>query len=323
MRLSSPVLKGFVFLSLLSLTGCNFINDIADNISGDSDVSYSDTGAITSLNRYIDLVNTARDEVDYLEYDLSYLESDINYYYDPGVYEASFSCMFDYEAYDATLHYDTMNPSGLTSTESADLVAKATAVYDVLDELKSLCTDLAKHVTARDYKDDDFAYVNATIDQMYTLMDDYYTKHNELLDTVDALFDVYDTWEVDMSDPVSVGIDNMDKDLELADELLTMIEDNYYAGTSEGVSAQMQTVYDELEAAIAAHQDIETSDYVSYYYSDFYSQLDTTYLPTIKRAMRDFDAADFDAIGYDYDDTLYSYNYLVDDYNYYLDVSGY
>ena len=324
---ASRLLKGTVLASLLLLSSCTFLDELKSNLSGDdsADVTYTDDygySATDSLNRYIDLLNAGHDNVSSLEDSLYYLEDDISYY-DPGVYEPSFYCYFDYNSYDATLVSDVENPTGLSAEETSSFSTQATAIVSTLDQLKTLCESINRHVTAQDYKDDDFVALYAQMDEAYDLMDSYYTAHNTLLEEVNAAFDTYDTWEVDLSDPISVGIDNMDKDLDKADEILTMIDDNYYAGTTEGVSAQIQALYDALLAVATEHSVLETNDSVSYYYNDFYTELDQTFLPTVKRAMRNFDAADLDSVDTDYSDMLDSYNFLVDDYNYYLDYSGY
>lgn len=322
---ASRLLKGTVLASLLLLSSCTFLDELKSNLSGDeTEVVYEDSSysATDSLNRYIDLLNAGHDNVSAFEDNLYYLEDDISYY-DPGVYEPTFYCYFDYDSYDTTLTYDVANPVGLTAEETSSFSTQGTAIVNMLDQLKTLCEDINRHVTAQDYKDDEFAALYEKMDQSYDLMDSYYTAHNDLLDEVNAAFDVYDTWEVDPSDPISVGIDNMDKDLDKADEILNMIDDSYTAGTTAGVSAQIQPLYDALQAAVTEHADYETSSGVSYYYEDFYTQLDQTFLPTVKRAMRNFDAGDLDSVDWDYSDLLDSYNFLVDDYNYYLDYSGY
>lgn len=318
------LLTGLVLTSALLLTSCgSFMDGLKQNLSGESDYAYDNAYSATdSLNRYIDLLNAGHDNVSWFEDDLYYLEDDISYY-SPGSYEPTFYCYFDVDSYDTTLEYDVMNPVGLTSAETENLVPQAQAVYTTLDSLKTLCGDVAKHVTAQDYKDDDFAALYAKMDEAYVLIDTYYTQHNDLLDDVDSYFETYDTWEVDPSDPVSVGLDNMDKDIEEAEAILDLVEVNYYAGTTEGVAAELQDMYDALSDASANHSSYDTGEYMAYYYESFYTELDQNYLPIVKRAIRNFEAADIDSVGYDYSDLLDSYNYLVDDYNYYLDASAY
>ena len=320
---ASRLLKGTVLASLLLLSSCTFLDELKSNLSGEEDyeeayVYESSEGhsATDSLNRYIDLLNTGHDNVSSLEDSLYYLEDDILYY------EPSFYCYFDY-SYDTTLVSDVANPVGLTPEETTSFSTQATAIVSTLDQLKTLCEDINRHVTAQDYKDDDFVALYAKIDEAYALMDGYYIAHNNLLDEVNAAFDTYDTWEVDLSDPVSVGVDNMKKDLDKADEIISMIDENYTAGTTAGVSTQIQPLYDALLAIATEHKTLETSETISYYYKDFYTQLDQTFLPTVKRAMRNFDAADLESVDWDYSDLLDSYGLLADDYNYYLDYSGY
>lgn len=320
------LLTGLALTSALLLTSCgSFFSELEQNLSGESgdELVYEDTYSATdSLNRYIDLLNAGHDNVSWFEDDLYYMEDDISYY-DPGVYEPTFYCYFDVDSFDTTLEYDVTNPTGLTATETADLVPQAEALYATLNSLETLCGDITAHVTAQDYKDDDFTALYEKMDASYALIDTYYTQHNDLLEDVDAYFETYDTWEVDLSDPVSVGLDNMDKDIESAEAILDLVEVNYYADTTEGVAAQLQTMYDTLSAAGATHSSYETNDTMSYYYDSFYTELDQNYLPTVKRAIRNFEAADITSVGSDYSDLLDSYNYLVDDYNYYLDASQY
>lgn len=307
--------------ALLMLSSCGFYRNVVDELSGEDTSTWeSDTGysATDSLNRYIDLLNAGHDNVSYFEDNVIYLESDIANGYDPY-----FSCYFDVDSYDTTLKYDVENPSGLTETETASLVGQATAIYSTLDQLDVLCDDMARHVTAQDYKDDNYATLNANIEDAYTLIDTYYDQHNTLLDEVDTYFETYDTWEVDLNDPISVGIDNMDKDMDAAEAILDVVEENYINETFDGVSAQIQTMYDELMASVDEHRDYDTGEYANYYYDTFYTELDQNFLPTVKRAMRNFEAQDLSALDWDYSDILDSYNYLVDDYNYYLDATGY
>ncbi|MEK9159623.1 MAG: hypothetical protein AAB383_02735 [Patescibacteria group bacterium] len=321
---ASRLVKGTVLASLLLLSSCTFLDELKSNLSGEETEVYDDYSfsASDSLNRYIDLLNAGHDNVSSLEDSLYYLEDDI-LYYDPGVYEPTFYCYFDYESYDTTLAYDVENPVGLTTEEISNLGAQGTGILSTLSQLKTLCEDINRHVTAQDYKDDDFVALYAKMDEAYLLIDSYYTAHNELLEDVDEAFSVYSSWEVDPSDPISVGIDNMDKDMDKADEILDVIDTNLIAGTTDGVAAQVQTLYDALQLTVTEHASYEPGESVSYYYDTFYTEIDQTFLPIVKRSIRNFEAADLTSVDWDYSDLLDSYNYMVDDYNYYLDYSGY
>ncbi|OGJ42533.1 hypothetical protein A3J23_00220 [Candidatus Peregrinibacteria bacterium RIFCSPLOWO2_02_FULL_48_14] len=326
-------LLSLFLLSGLLLSGCEKLWEWPFG-SEDSEITYDDTGlgdywgtsptdATSTLNRYTDLINDVYEQIKYLEDDTYYFEAGIADY-DTYGYEPYFSCY--YEIYDRDALYDaTMNPVGLTVEESADLTAQATAIFAASDNAEGICKELGKYVTAQDYKDDDFAAGLILIDEIYTQTDAYYDLHNALLDKIDTLFDAYNTWEVDISDPTSVGIDNMNKDLDKAEAVLDLVEDAYLEGSMEGKTAELQALYDELSVSATDHTSNapDVSDYVIYYYEDFYSLVDGSFLPTTKRALRSLENSDLDALGTDYYDILDTYNLLVDDYNYYLDSSGY
>lgn len=312
--------KGIALVALLTLSSCSFYKDVVNELEG-STSSGDDYAATDSLNRYIDLLNTAHDNMDYFEDSLISLESDMSYY--DSSYGLYFYCSFDYDAYDTTLEYDVTNPSGLTDEESSSLVSQSQEIYEQLEAGDALCTEMTKHITAEDYKADDFAWLTTKIEEGYAVVDAYYDLHNAMLDEVEGYFDNYSTWEVDPSDPVSVGIDNMDKDISAAEDILDMIEENYMGDTTAGVADQLQPLYDALMTSTTEHMSYDVGSDMSYYYSTFYDELDQNFLPTVKRAIRNFEAGDLDSISWDYSDVLDSYNYLVDDYNYYLDYSGY
>ena len=322
----------FFLLSSLLLSGCEKLWEWpfggSDDASYDYDTSYDDywstspTNATGSLNRYTDLINDVHAQIKYLEDDTYYFETAIPDYEAYG-YEPYFTCYYDLYDRDA-LYNDTMNPVGLTAEESADLSAQAATIFTTSDEAQSLCKELGKHVTAQDYKDDNFAAALVLVEEIYAQIDAYYDLHNALLDDIDTLFDSYNTWVVDPSDPISVGIDNMNKDLEIAEKILDFIEAAYMEETMDGKSAELQTLYDEFAASASEHSGSapELDEYISYYYEDFYTLIDESYLPTTKRTLRSLDSGDVDSLGIDYYDVLGTYNMLVDDYNYYLDTSG-
>ncbi len=316
---ASRLFKGIALVALLTLSSCSFYKDVVTEIEGGSGDEYA---ATDSLNRYIDLLNTAHDNMDYFEDSLISLESDLSYY-DAASYVSYFYCSFDYDAYDTTLQYDVLNPSGLSSEESSSLVSQSEEIYKQLEAGDALCAEMTKHLTAEDYKADNFAWLTTKIEEGYAIVDAYYAIHNSMLDEVEGYFDTYSTWEVDLSDPVSVGIDNMDKDITAAEEILDLIEANYSTDTTAGVADQLQPLYDALITSASEHSSYDVGTDMSYYYSTFYDELDQNFLPVVKRAIRNFEAADLDSVGWDYSDVLDSYNFLVDDYNYYLDYSGY
>lgn len=309
-------------LSVLLLSGCSvlesFNNSVNNAVDPDNWTSES-TSAVASLNRYTDLINSAHEQMQYLDSDVSYFESDMNDGIDPY-----FTCTF--ELYDReSLEADTTNPSGIDDTEAQDLIAQATAIFATIDTTTELCKELDKYVTAQDYKTDDYAQGKTLVADLYTHLDTYYDQHDTLLATVDGLYDKYDTWTVDLSDPISVGIDNMDKDLEIADELLTLVEDSVTAGTYEKMT-EVQTAYDNLTTAMEAHTGDNApaiDSAYTYNYTDFYDTLEVKFLPTIKRALRDMEAQDLDALTTDYYDVLDNYNLMVDSYNYFLESTGY
>lgn len=282
------------------------------------------TDAMSSLNRYIDLTNDVNSQMSYLESDLYYLEGYIADYATYG-YDPSFTCYFELYDYDA-LEYDTANPVGLTSSEAASLKGQSEEIFAIVDEVESLCTQLGKHVTSQDYVDDNFETAYSLMDQLYAQMDAYYEIHESMGDEIDDLYDIYDTWVLDPSDPIDVGIDNMDKDLEMAEAIFDYVEAVYDSGVLTGKSTDLEALYDELAASVEGHISNPPDfggDYIKDYYDSYYEQMDEYYLPTVKRILRTLETNDADQLYSDYGDLLDNYNYLVDYYNYYLDVSAY
>ncbi len=317
----SRALLATLMLAALSFTGCSSITDMfSDFTDTSSEWTSEDSGsAISTLNRYTDLINGVHEQMLILDSDTAYFESDID-----SEYEPYFTCTFN--IYDrAGLESDTMNPIDLEGSEGDDLIAQATAIFATVDEAAVLCKDLAKYVTAQDYYTDDFAKGITLVADLYDTIDTYYDQHGKMLDTLDTLYTKYDTFTVDSSDPTSVGIDNMNKDLDMADAILTLIEDSAYEGTFD-VTAELQSSYETLEASLAAHSGDNTPDMdmtYAYDYTDFYNTMDVTFLPTVKRSIRDMESQDLDALTTDYYDVLDGYNSMVDSYNYFLDATGY
>lgn len=320
--LKSRALLATLMLTAISLTGCSAINDMFGNMTDTSEWT-TDTGsddAITVLNRYTDLINSAHEQMQYLDSDVAYFESDIDSGYDPY-----FTCTFTLYDRDS-LEYDTTNPTGLEDTEAEDLKTQAAAIFATIDTTEGLCKDLSKYVTAEDYKTDDYAQGKALVTQLYDSIDTYYDEHNTLLETLDGLYDKYSTFVVDPNDPESVAIDNMNKDLDIADEILTLIEDSVTDGTFVKM-AEVQAAYDNLETNLTAHSgdnepDFDSDSYTTDY-TDFYNTLEVSFMPTIKRSLRDMESQDSDALSSDYYDVLDGYNSMVDSYNYFLDASSY
>jgi len=320
MRKSRTLLASLV-LSALVFTGCSSVTDM---FSQSSETDFTDfEGVIATLNTYTDLINGVHEQMQVLDSDTVYFESDMNDYANI-TYEPSFTCSF--ELTDRTnLEAATSNPYGLEDAESQDLIAQASAIFATVDKTTGLCKDLSKYVTAQNYKTDDFAQGHTLVTDLYTNIDAYYEEHNKMLETLDSLYSKYDTFTVDETDPNSVGIDNMNKDLDMADAMLTMIEDSVSAGTFDS-SSELQDYYDSLSGTLAEHSGDNGPTIDSTYssdYTDFYYTLEVTFLPTVERSIRDMDNQDGDSLTNDYYDVLDGYNSMVDSYNYFLDATGY
>jgi hypothetical protein len=320
MRKSRTLLASLA-LSALVFTGCSSVTDM---FSQSSDTGSIDSESVISgLNNYTDLINGVHEQMQILDSDTVYFESDMNDYANI-TYEPTFTCNFNL-ADRASLEAYTANPSGLEDAESQDLIAQASAIFATVDKTTELCKDLSKYVTAQNFKTDDFAQGQTLVADLYTNIDAYYEEHNKMLETLDTLYDKYDTFTVDETDPNSVGIDNMNKDLDMADAMLTMIEDSVSAGTFDA-SSELQDYYDSLSGTLIEHSGDNGPTIDSAYsadYIDFYNTLEVTFLPTVERSIRDMDNQDSDSLTNDYYDVLDGYNSMVDSYNYFLDASGY
>lgn len=325
----SLILLGALFLVL---SGCSAITDTFENwgSSGD-DYEYDDTSweyddgsmqtATDSLNRYTDLVNDAQDQVDYLDSSVQYADYDLNNY--DEAYGVSFSCSFDLYDRDA-LYTDTMNPVGLEDAEAQDLVAQATLIFNTLDQLDLLCKDLHKYVAAQEYKAD-LEKGKGLVASLYTSIDTYYDAHDVVLDKVDALYDKYNTWTVDPTDPISVSIDNMNKDLDQAELILDLVEDAY---TNENYTrgTELQGLYDTMVSQIASHSGSNMpaiDSYYTYNIETFYDDAELNFLPNASVAQKAIVAQDSDSLYTAYSNVLDYYNFMIDDYNYFLDSTGY
>jgi len=334
MKITRPLFASFIALSLV-LTGCgSFFSEVRDEVASELGISSDDyyeyndyvdayDSAVGSLNNYSDLINEAYDEMDYLEYDLFYYTDDIDYY-EPSVYEPTFTCLFEMYSYD-WLKEVTASPSyELTEDERQRLISKADEIFTVIDTTKENCRDLDRYVSSQDYKDDDFARSQELVDSIYLNMDAYYTLHADMNDLLEEMFEIYENFEVDPNDPISVGIGNMRDDMDLADAIFDILDEAYNSGELTQ-SAELEAAYNALLASGESHQtdpgiwDEYTLDYYEYFYAD----LQDDFLPASKVAMRAYNDGNWDDLDYAYWDMSDYYGFLVDDYNTYLDMSGY
>lgn len=311
---------------LLVLTGCSSVTDTLKSwgSSEDDTTSWEDTGemsATDTLNRYTDLINDAQDQVSYLDDSTQYADYDLNNY--DEAYGVSFSCSFDLYDREA-LYTDTMNPTGLEDAEAEELKAQATIVFATLDQLDTLCKDLHKYVAAQEFKTD-LEKGKGLVASIYTAIDTYYAAHDVILEKTDALYDKYNTWTVDPSDPISVSIDNMNKDLDQAELILDLVEDAY-VNENYTRGAELQGLYDTLTAQVATHTGAympAVDSYYSYNLETFYDDLELNFLPNAMVAQKAITAANADDLYTAYSNVLDYYNYMIDDYNYFLDATGY
>jgi hypothetical protein len=155
-------------------------------------------------------------------------------------------------------------------------------------------------------------------------MDQYYVYHNEVVDKLDALYDVYENFEVDPSDPISVGIGNMRDDMDLADAVFEILDNAYNTNEFTELEA-LQQAYDALLASAETNSadpgiwDEYTLDYYEYFYTD----LQDNFLPASKVALRAYQDGNWDDLDYAYWDMSDYYGFLIDSYNSYLDMAGY
>ncbi|MFT7183756.1 MAG: hypothetical protein ACI9QC_000078 [Oceanicoccus sp.] len=343
MKLSRYLIASFLAFTLL-LTSCgSFVSELRGEIESqlgmDSDYdddyydddyydddSYDSTtydSSVGSLNEYSDLINDVYDTMDYLEYDLFYYTEYIEYY-DPGVYEPSFSCLFELYSYD-WLIVSTANPSyELTEIERQDLIAQATAIFASAESTKETCRALDRYVSSQDYKDDAFAQSAVLVSQLYADMDAYYTLHDQMVDTLETLYDIYENWVVNPSDPTSVGIGNMKEDMDVAEAIIDIVADAYLTENFNQTAA-LETLYNELAALTEAHSpDPGIYDaYVLDWYNYFYSDLEDKFLPATKRSLRALQSGNLNDLELAYWDITDHYDFIIDDYNTYLETAGY
>ncbi len=329
------ILLSSLLLSTLLLSACNKLwewpfSDKETEVSvqeGSTDSSYysytAPYDAMSTLNRYTDLFNAVQTEASYLDDSIGYFESGIEDYKDYEI-EPYFDCYFELYDRDA-LYNDTMNPVGLTQEETENIKPQAERIFYMVDETEALCNELTKYVIAQDYKDDDFMLGLDLAGQINGYIEALYSTSGELGDDLDALSAIYDTWTVDFTDPISVGRDNMSKDLDQAKLIYDLVEEAYVSDVTEGKAEELQALYDLLTDAASEHLAAtpDAESYVTYNYDDFYDVMDQNFLPTVKRTLRSLEAGDLDALASDYSDLLDYYNLLISDYNYYLDASGY
>jgi hypothetical protein len=335
MKLSRYFIASFLALSLV-LTACgSFVDEVKnelgiasnyDDYAYDSEYNYDDysyDSAVGSLNNYSDLINDVYDEMDYLEYDLFYYVDDIDYY-DPGVYEPTFSCLFELYSYD-WLKESTNSPSyELTDVERQSLIAQADAIFASADSTKETCRELDRYVSSQDYKDDNFAQSTILTDSLYAEMDAYYVLHDQMVDTLEALYDIYENFVVDPNDPESVAIGNMKDDMDIADAFIDIVDDAYATESFDRLS-DIEAQYNELLAAAEVHSvDPGIFDtYVLDWYNYFYTDLQDDFLPAAKRSLRAFENGSWSELDSAYWDLIDYYGFMIDDYNTYLDTAGY
>jgi len=277
--------------------------------------------ATDSLNAYVDFLNAGNDQMSMLKNDVYYyFESDMNDYSNLGS-EPSFSCAFSIYDY-ANLKNQVLDPQGLTPKETMQLTSAVQDMITTIDSTEKLCKELSIYVTAQDYKEDDFAQGQTMITEIYANIETYYLYHEELLTYTDELFDIYDTWVPDPTDPSSVGLGYISDDLDFAETVFNVMEDSYSSSSFDKL-AELQASYQNLDSNVSTHIDANapaiTDPYVLEQYNTFYDQMTITFLPTAKRSLRNFTDQNLEALYTDYYDILASYNSLVDDYNYYLD----
>lgn len=330
MKLSRFFTASLLVFALI-LTGCgSFISEVRDGISEELGLNSSEIdntaayhSAMSSLNEYSDLINDVYDEMDYLEYDLFYYNDDVEYY-DPGVYEPTFTCSFELYSYD-WLAESTRNPSyELTETERQDLIAQADAIFASVDSTKETCRELDRYVSAQDYKDDAFFQSVTLIEELYAEMDAYYVLHDQMVDTLEAYYEIYENFVVDPNDPISVGIGFMREDMDIADAFIDILDDAYATETFDR-KAELDTLYAELVAAGEVHSpDPGIWDtYVLDWYNYFYTDLQDDFIPAAKRSIRAFESGSWTELDSAYWDLIDYYGYMIDDYNTYLDTAGY
>lgn len=328
MKTSSKFLVAFLAVFTLMLSGCDSITQTLFSWGPDDETEYdydyeydAELSATDTLNSYTDLINEAQTQISYLEDSVSYADYDLTNY-DPS-YGVSFTCYF--EIYDREALYEaTMNPVGLEDAEAEELKAQAVLIFNTIDEIDTLCKDLHKYVAAQEYKSD-ITKGQTLVQSLYDAMDIYYDAHDMVLEKVDTLYDKYSTWEVDPNDPLSVGIDNMNKDLEQAELILDLVEDAYVNEVYTR-GTELQGLYDALSAQVASHTGTNMpaiDSMYSYNIETFYDDMELTFLPNTQVAIRAINEQNADDIYTAYYNILDYYNYMIDSYNYFLDSTGY
>ncbi|QQR54295.1 hypothetical protein IPG41_03760 [Candidatus Peregrinibacteria bacterium] len=300
----------------LLLTGCNSITQSIDGWTDSLEIS-----AVESLNSYIDFTNAALDAVEYLDENVQYTESDLVYFEDyDDAYEVYFTCSFN--LYDREKFYeDTTNPQGLEESEAEDLKAQSIAIFAILDTIDTQCKELHKYVAAQEYKIDlEKGY--AHIQNLYTEIDKYYDAHDALGEKVETLLEKYETWTVDYSDPTSVAIDNMRKDLKQADSVVDLLAD-IYETSDYARRAELQSLYDALSTQVSSHsgENLLAADEVDLI-TPFYESMDLNFLPNVSAALIATNAQDSEALYSIYQNSLTYYNEMTEHYNHFLDSMG-
>lgn len=321
MKKPSYLLIGLLSAFALFSTSCNSINEVLQNW-GSGETDDTTNYAVYTLNAYTDLINNAQDAITALDNDVQNAEYDMTNY--DANYGVTFTCNFTVEDRD-NLYTETMDPVGLEDSEASELKTQATTIFTTLDSIDGLCKDLHKYVAAQEYKTDNFAKGTSLVKLLYTAIDTYYDAHDAVLKKVDTLFEKYSTWEVDPSDPTSVAIDNMDKDLNQASDILDMVE-AAYTNTDYTKVTEIQTLLDALNTAVASHSGSSAPAVPSEYKAQvdaFYNDMDLNFSTAGTVAIRAMNEQNIDDLWTSYSKLLSSYNTMIDTYNSFLDVTGY
>jgi hypothetical protein len=325
--INSKALLTLLTLGTLTLSACS-MDDLGfsfDDIDFDFDSNSeeSTSGIISSLNPYIDFLNDASYEVDYIESDLYYYDQDVADYEEYG-FDPIFSCLYvSPEEYDYDLYSKLQNPSTLLPEEDrSNLTASANQLIQILETIEEGCEDLDIYISSQNYLDDNFAAGNLFANGLNSEIQNYYTQHNFLTEHLDELYELYEEpYVVDESDPNDVAFGNMKVDIELADDIHEFIGEAY-ENTDFSEKETLTEMYNELVSNVknnTANIPEMTEPIYESYYEDFYHELETEFLPTLVRAQRNFNADTLFDLSSDYSEMINSYNWMIEYYNWYLD----
>lgn len=319
------ILVGLISIALF-ISACSSSYELEFDNAFDSSSDSYDYDVITSLNTYVDLGNAGYDATSALSDDIYYYETDLDNYeaLSASGLGPEFTCNF--YIYDKDYIFDAvMNPSSDLTTEEQSLLAeKASAMTSSLSTMETDCFALETYVTNEEYLTDDFAKSDELLTSIYDEYNNYLTIHNDMLDYIESLFDEYETFEVDESNPESVALGNMRETLDLADDALDIVEDMYTTGDmSHGQEASdLYSQIDELNTSYSSYSSNLEDYYAALYYDYYFTDLDEYYLPELKQAIVDANSGNYDNLSWSYSYLLDYYNYLIDDYNYFLEEAG-